>query len=104
MATPPQVGGMDISSDLSECVQEARSRSDYDYDFVIAWFRFRKHGYKVVDQICDYYARLNELPVVAQVEPGYLVNDLPSKSDPTPQVHILWILDCWLTTFSTCNT
>ena len=43
------------------------------------WSRFRKHVYKVVDQICDYYARLNDLPVVAQVEPGYLVNDLPSK-------------------------
>lgn len=42
--------------------------------------------------------------MVAQVEPGYLVNDLPSKSDPAPQVHISWILDCWLTTFSTCDT
>ncbi|KAH8079900.1 putative aromatic-L-amino-acid decarboxylase [Filobasidium floriforme] len=60
MTIPPQTGGMDIEA-------------------------FRKHGYKVVDQICDYYARLNELPVVAQVEPGYLVNDLPTEAPKEPE-------------------
>lgn len=42
--------------------------------------RFRKAGYAAVDSICDYYTNLRDLPVVAQVEPGYLVNDLPSRS------------------------
>ncbi|KAI0768182.1 aromatic-L-amino-acid decarboxylase [Trametes elegans] len=39
---------------------------------------FRKAGYQAIDRICDYYSSLQERPVVSQVQPGYLVNTLPS--------------------------
>ncbi|KAF8344240.1 pyridoxal phosphate-dependent transferase [Cantharellus anzutake] len=41
---------------------------------------FRKAGYEAIDNICDYYGSLESRPVVAQVEPGYLVNALPHQA------------------------
>ena len=41
--------------------------------------RFRKAGYQAIDRICDYYASLQERPVVSQVQPGYLLNTLPCE-------------------------
>lgn len=38
---------------------------------------FRKAGYAAIDQICDYFYSLEEKPVVAQVEPGYLAKLIP---------------------------
>ncbi|KAI0364197.1 aromatic-L-amino-acid decarboxylase [Pilatotrama ljubarskyi] len=40
---------------------------------------FRKAGYQAIDRICDYYASLQDRPVVSQVQPGYLVDALPSS-------------------------
>ncbi|KAF8316499.1 pyridoxal phosphate-dependent transferase [Cantharellus anzutake] len=37
---------------------------------------FRKAGYEAIDRICDYYNTLESRPVLAQVEPGYLINKL----------------------------
>lgn len=40
--------------------------------------RFRRAAYTAIDLICDYQESLEQLPVVAQVEPGYLGKLLPS--------------------------
>ncbi|WVR04512.1 hypothetical protein IAU60_001516 [Kwoniella sp. DSM 27419] len=44
---------------------------------------FRKAGYAAVDAICDYYSSLGERPVKAEVQPGYLIDKLPTEA---PQV------------------
>ena len=46
--------------------------------------RFRKAGYQAIDRICDYYASLQNRPVVAQVLPGYLLHSLPRKVFTAP--------------------
>ncbi|KAK0550248.1 hypothetical protein OC846_003728 [Tilletia horrida] len=38
---------------------------------------FRRAGHAAIDAICDYYKKLDELPVQAQVEPGFLWKQLP---------------------------
>ncbi|EJU05861.1 hypothetical protein DACRYDRAFT_75274 [Dacryopinax primogenitus] len=52
--------------------------------------QFRKEGYKAIDAICEYYAGLEQRPVVAQVEPGYLSklvpNEVPEKGEPFPSI------------------
>lgn len=40
-------------------------------------------GYAAIDQICDYYNTLPERNVKAEVEPGYLVKQLPSRYIPS---------------------
>lgn len=41
---------------------------------------FRKAGYEAVDAICDYYRTLEQRPVMAQVEPGFLRDALPTAA------------------------
>ncbi|CAK9889818.1 MULTISPECIES: DOPA decarboxylase [Pseudomonas] len=41
---------------------------------------FRKHGHQLIDLIADYRQGVGELPVMAQVEPGYLKTALPSSA------------------------
>lgn len=43
---------------------------------------FRKAGYAAVDDICDYYQKLqnDSVPVQAQVEPGFLAKVVPSQA------------------------
>lgn len=38
---------------------------------------FLTSGYAAIDQICDYYTTLHERDVKADVEPGYLLKQLP---------------------------
>ena len=38
---------------------------------------FRRHGYALVDWLADYQQRVEEYPVLAQVEPGDIRNQLP---------------------------
>ncbi|KAL1756735.1 pyridoxal phosphate-dependent transferase [Schizophyllum commune] len=40
---------------------------------------FRKAGYAAIDQICDHFYSLQEQPVVAAVEPGYLAKLIPGS-------------------------
>src|SRR5438552_9548848 len=40
---------------------------------------FRRFGHEIVDWIADYFERIEELPVLAQVEPGELSAQLPSS-------------------------
>jgi len=41
---------------------------------------FRKHGYELVDWIANYFEHLDKFPVLAQVEPGWLTNNLPTNA------------------------
>jgi len=41
---------------------------------------FRRHGHEIIDWIADYFDHIEELPVLAQIEPGELKAQLP----PTP--------------------
>ena len=43
-------------------------------------YSFRKAGYQAIDRICDYYATMQDRPVVSQVRPGYLLEVLPGSS------------------------
>jgi hypothetical protein len=40
---------------------------------------FRRFGHEIVDWIANYFERIEELPVLAQVEPGELKAQLPSS-------------------------
>ncbi len=40
---------------------------------------FRRFGYQIVDWIADYFERIEEFPVLSQVEPDWLKNELPSS-------------------------
>jgi aromatic-L-amino-acid decarboxylase len=41
---------------------------------------FRKYGREVVDWIADYYERIEEFPVLSQIEPGSLKQALPASA------------------------
>jgi aromatic-L-amino-acid/L-tryptophan decarboxylase len=41
---------------------------------------FRKYGYKVVDWIANYFEHIDEFPVLSQVEPNWLKNNLPASA------------------------
>src|SRR5437868_7763749 len=38
---------------------------------------FRRHGHELIDWIADYFERIDDLPVLAQIEPGDLKAQLP---------------------------
>ena len=38
---------------------------------------FRKFGYEIVDRIANYFEKIDEFPVLSQVEPGWLTGELP---------------------------
>jgi aromatic-L-amino-acid decarboxylase len=40
---------------------------------------FRRYGHELIDWIADYFERIDELPVLAQVEPGELKSQLPTS-------------------------
>lgn len=44
---------------------------------------FRRHGRRIVDWIADYLERIEEFPVLAQVEPGWLTGELPESAPET---------------------
>src|ERR1700752_4770668 len=41
---------------------------------------FRKYGYEIVDWIANYFERIEEFPVLSQVEPGWLTANLPAAA------------------------
>jgi aromatic-L-amino-acid/L-tryptophan decarboxylase len=41
---------------------------------------FRRHGYAIVDFIADYFERIEEFPVLSQIEPDSLKNNLPCSA------------------------
>jgi len=40
---------------------------------------FRRHGHELIDWITDYFEHIDELPVLAQIEPGDLKSQLPTS-------------------------
>ncbi len=46
---------------------------------------FREQGHRVVDWIADYWAGIDELPVLAQVEPGEVAASLPTSVPEEPE-------------------
>lgn len=44
---------------------------------------FRRHGYALVDWIARYFERIEDLPVLSQVEPGWLTGNLPASPPET---------------------
>ncbi len=44
---------------------------------------FRKFGYETIDWIADYFERMEDLPVLSQVEPNSLKNSLPDSAPET---------------------
>ncbi|MGI8733681.1 MAG: pyridoxal phosphate-dependent decarboxylase family protein [Pyrinomonadaceae bacterium] len=41
---------------------------------------FRRFGHELIDWISDYFERIEELPVLSQIEPGELKNQLPNTA------------------------
>src|SRR5687768_5088027 len=41
---------------------------------------FRTYGYEIVDWIAHYFEHIDELPVLSQVEPGWLTRELPAEA------------------------
>lgn len=41
---------------------------------------FRRHGYAMVDWIADYFERIEDLPVLSQVDPNWLKSNLPASA------------------------
>ncbi len=41
---------------------------------------FRKYGYEIVDWIANYFEHIDEFPVLSQVEPGWLTDNLPASA------------------------
>lgn len=41
---------------------------------------FRRYGYKLVDWIADYFERIEQFPVLSQIEPGDLTAQLPTAA------------------------
>ncbi len=41
---------------------------------------FRKYGYQIVDWIADYFDKIEKFPVLSQIEPDQLKNNLPASA------------------------
>lgn len=41
---------------------------------------FRRHGYAVVDRIAEYFENIETFPVLSQIEPGWLTENLPGSA------------------------
>ncbi len=44
---------------------------------------FRRYGYEIVDKIADYFEKIDELPVLSQVQPDWLKSSLPTSAPET---------------------
>ncbi len=44
---------------------------------------FRKFGYRIIDQLADYFDEMEKYPVLSQVEPAWLKNSLPASAPET---------------------
>jgi hypothetical protein len=41
---------------------------------------FRRYGHEMVDWLADYYERIEDLPVLSSVSPGWLTGELPGSA------------------------
>ena len=44
---------------------------------------FKKYGYRIVDQIAEYFENIEQYPVLSQVEPDWLKDNLPASAPET---------------------
>jgi aromatic-L-amino-acid decarboxylase len=44
---------------------------------------FRRFGYEIVDRIADYFQNIEQLPVLSQIEPNWLKDNLPKSAPET---------------------
>ena len=44
---------------------------------------FRKFGYRIIDQLADYFDEMEKYPVLSQVEPDWLKNSIPKSAPET---------------------
>lgn len=44
---------------------------------------FRRFGYEIIDWIAEYFERMETLPVLSKIEPGWLKNNLPESAPQT---------------------
>ncbi|HYO92009.1 MAG TPA: pyridoxal-dependent decarboxylase, partial [Pyrinomonadaceae bacterium] len=44
---------------------------------------FRRYGYQLIDWISNYFERIEQFPVLSQIEPGDLKRQLPTKAPDT---------------------
>ncbi|MDQ3132209.1 MAG: aminotransferase class I/II-fold pyridoxal phosphate-dependent enzyme [Acidobacteriota bacterium] len=41
---------------------------------------FRRHGHEIIDWIADYYEKIEQFPVLSQIEPNWLKDNLPAAA------------------------
>ena len=58
---------------------------DADADPHMGPEEFRRHGHAAIDWIADYWAGLDERPVLADVEPGDIAGALPTHAPEDPE-------------------
>jgi hypothetical protein len=63
-------------SDLNKAKTDLEAREHESGDMSAE--EFRRFGHELVDWIANYFERIEELPVLAQIEPGDLKAQLPS--------------------------
>jgi len=62
-----------VTSPANKPEKESSSLGDMPSD------EFRRHGHELIDWIADYFEHIDDLPVLAQIEPGELKSQLPSS-------------------------
>ncbi len=55
---------------------------------------FRRFGHELIDWISDYFEKIEELPVLSQIEPGDLKAQLPASPFNIGARHFWRALDC----------
>src|ERR1051325_7197018 len=58
---------------MSKLIKRANDLGDMPAD------EFRRYGHELIDWIADYFDHIEELPVLAQIEPGDLKAQLPTS-------------------------
>ena len=54
---------------------------------------FKKYGHQLIDWVADYYSNIENYPVRSQVEPGYLLKQLPHSPPEKPESFDLVLKD-----------
>src|ERR1041385_3377087 len=71
----------DYSMGVTQRRQDAKERKEEDAPSLgdMPAEEFRRHGHELIDWIADYFEHIDQLPVLAQIEPGDLKSQLPTS-------------------------
>lgn len=72
----------DLREHVNDDTGSSAKHAKGDYQHPMDVEEFRRRGYEMVDWICDYQSRVEQLPVRSQVQPGYLA---PRMSTAAPE-------------------